>query len=485
MLFIIRSSPKLGTSLVSISSLKVVQIRRQSTVTTGRQHGPPSLTPIGGVPGSRQGPIPKVVVNYLSRLSTGSLLKNIILGVFLTTPLLFKPGFAVFEKIANSNSGLCNPDKNPLIRALVRPLIYDHFCAGTNATEIKQTSSGIKRLGFSGIVLCYGKEVQVSSESTFVGQNLLEDAGLEREVAKWRDGNLETLDMVEEGDWLGMKISGAGTHITNSLLKGDEPPGEFIEALDAICERAIARGCRIWIDAEQQFLQPTIDAWTFPFMKKYNTGPQALIYSTIQAYLKESRDKIEYQLQLSQRENWRLGIKLVRGAYINNDMREKIHNTKADTDASYNDIVKDLLSGGFPVFKTYESPNFDFLLAGHNSHTIRTAAQAALELATDSKLKVVPEFAQLQGMADDIGCELLQMGDNIKKDGKFKGSTDFSLRVYKCLTWGSVQECMQYLLRRLVENRSASDRMGEGLSLYANELKRRIANKLWRRQDLL
>lgn len=149
--------------------------------------------------------LPEAVANHLARLSTSSLLKNIFLSVFLRTPLLFKPGFAVFEKIANSSWSIANPDKNPVIRALVRPLIYDHFCAGTNVDEIRKTSTDIKGLGFSGIVLCYGKEVQVNAGNTFVGHTSANNAQIGQEVAQWRDGNLETLDMVQEGDWLGMK----------------------------------------------------------------------------------------------------------------------------------------------------------------------------------------------------------------------------------------------------------------------------------------
>ncbi|KAM3070510.1 proline dehydrogenase [Clarireedia jacksonii] len=476
--FIRRPYIKVHTG-IDTTFLSSTQSRWQSSAIASHGREAPSSVTTNDLHGSRKNHIPAVAATHLARLSTRSILRSIFLSKFLTSPFLYNPGFALFERIANSPSSFSNPDKNPLIRVFVRPLIYDQFCAGTNAVEIRNTSSEIKRLGFSGIVLCYAKEVQVSSEKEFLGYDKGQEMGLEREIAQWREGTLKTLDMVQEGDWLGIKFSGAGLHITNALIAGHEPPQEFVDAFDAICERAVTKDCRIWIDSEQQLLQPAIDTWTFTFMKKYNKGSKPMIYNTVQAYLKESRDKIEHQLQLSQRENWRLGIKLVRGAYINNDIREKIHDTKADTDESYNSIVRDLLSGNFPAFKTYESPKFDLLLAGHNTHTIRTAAQLATSLAAESKLKVVPEFAQLQGMADDIGCEVLQMGDGIKNDIQPKLPNDFSLRVYKCLTWGSVQECMQYLLRRLVENRGAADRMGEGIPVFVEELKRRLKAKVW------
>jgi proline dehydrogenase len=137
----------------------------------------------------------------LSRLPTMNLLRNIILGAWFSSPLLFKPGLSIMRTIANSHSPILNPDKNPLIGAVVKLLIYNHFCAGTNKKEIDRTKVEAKQIGFSGIILCYGRE-------TGVGDIDASQAGGERlaaEVAQWRDGNLQTIDMIGRGDWLGMK----------------------------------------------------------------------------------------------------------------------------------------------------------------------------------------------------------------------------------------------------------------------------------------
>jgi len=137
----------------------------------------------------------------LSRLPTMNLLRNIILGAWFSSPLLFKPGLSIMRTIANSHSSILNPDKNPLVGAIVKLLIYNHFCAGTNKKEIDRTKVEAKQIGFSGIILCYGRE-------TGVGDIDGSQAGGERlaaEVAQWRDGNLETLDMIGKGDWVGMK----------------------------------------------------------------------------------------------------------------------------------------------------------------------------------------------------------------------------------------------------------------------------------------
>lgn len=281
-----------------------------------------------------------------------------------------------------------------------------------------------------------------------------------------------------------IRFTGAGQEVTERLLRGDEPPPLFLESMNAICRQAASQGCRIWIDAEQQAVQGTIDKWTINLMREHNRGSTALVYTTVQAYLKGARAKLKHQLQLATEEGWTLAVKLVRGAYISNDIRELIHDTKADTDACYNGIAADLLSGTFPGFSQENFPHLQLFLAGHNTQTIRKAAQLAMELSMAGKLKVKPEFGQLQGMADDIGCEIVQMGELARATFAAGGdltvkSQGYAPAAYKCLTWGSVRECMQYLVRRAVENQGASNRMTEGTGAVAAELWRRRPRLLW------
>jgi proline dehydrogenase len=137
----------------------------------------------------------------LSRLPIMNLLRNLILGAWFSSPLLFKPGLSIMRTIANSHSPLLNPDVNPIIGRVVKLLIYNHFCAGTNKKEIDRTKVEAKQIGFSGIILCYGKETGAADiDSSQAGSERLQ-----AEVARWRDGNLKTLDMIGKGDWVGMK----------------------------------------------------------------------------------------------------------------------------------------------------------------------------------------------------------------------------------------------------------------------------------------
>ena len=142
----------------------------------------------------------------LARLPTASIFRSLLLGAFFSSSILFTPGFALLKKIANSPSRVLNPDKNPLLRAVVKPFVYDHFCAGTNRVEIRGRISQIKSLGFSGVILCYGKEIQIQKPSSSLVDDLhCSHGAFDQELELWKQGNLETLDMIGDGDYLGIK----------------------------------------------------------------------------------------------------------------------------------------------------------------------------------------------------------------------------------------------------------------------------------------
>ena len=310
-----------------------------------------------------------------------------------------------------------------------------------------------------------------------------------------------------------IRFTGAGQTVTNILAKEGEAPAVFNEAMDAICRKAKARDCRVWIDAEQQIIQGKcyrkhisqlgnttrdnvgpcsrcismhkfgiltdicsiggIDKWTIDLMRKWNTDGNVLVYNTIQSYLKASRTKLKEQLALASKENWTLAVKLVRGAYIATDYRDRIHDTKKDTDESYDGIVRDLLTGSNLGFAEGHFPDVRLFLAGHNPNSVAAALDRIQTLSEQGKLKCVPDFGQLQGMSDELGCKVLKTCAEFERKRESGSSRTVVPRIYKCLTWGSIQECMQYLYRRVVENSGGTDRMKDGLSAYRLELRGR------------
>ena len=184
-----------------LSNVVTSQCRLQSTATT------PTIISTAG---RKEGAIndvakPKPFTGRpLAHLSTSSILRTLLLSAFFTSPSLFRAGFPLFQTVADSQSVWLNPDRNPVLRMVIFPLVYKQFCAGRNQAEISTTSSEVRRLGFSGVVLCYGREVQVHGDK-FVGYDESHATTMENEIDEWTNGNIETLNMTIEGDWLGMK----------------------------------------------------------------------------------------------------------------------------------------------------------------------------------------------------------------------------------------------------------------------------------------
>ena len=180
-----------------------------------------------------------------------------------------------------------------------------------------------------------------------------------------------------------------------------EPCLALVDAMDAICQKAKQQGCRLWIDAEQQVLQTAIDSWAIKFMRKYNQlDGNALVYNTLQAYLRCSRDKLRAHLAIAADEGWIPAIKLVRGAYITNDKRTGIHGTKDETDDSYNSIVRDVLTqSNLGDFKE-GFPKVELFISCHNPTSVADAMDLVAELSKQNRLRTVPAFGQLQVRCD-------------------------------------------------------------------------------------
>lgn len=271
------------------------------------------------------------------------------------------------------------------------------------------------------------------------------------------------------------RYTGAGRIAVDACLAGEALPPKSIElAMDEICNEARSQGSRIWIDAEQTHLQPTLDRWAIDLMRRHNRDGKALVYNTIQAYLKSSRETVLSHLRAAQNGDWTLGIKLVRGAYIANEPRSRIHDTKEQTDEAYNKIVSSLLRQDFPVDGDHGIfPKVQLFVASHNVSSIRQAYSLHSDRVQDEMPTVYVEYGQLMGMADDVSCELLihRREDLQSTDEKTRLSAP---KVFKCLSWGSTSELVQNLYRRAVENTDAVQRTENMAKALRGELLRRV-----------
>ncbi|KAI9727408.1 MAG: hypothetical protein M1834_008414 [Cirrosporium novae-zelandiae] len=439
-----------------------------------RKHGP-SREPPSNPQGSPSVP------PALSLLPPRLLIRSLMVMSLTSSPRLLDRCLPVINRLSSSSSLVLDPDKNPILRAVVRAMFYNQFCAGVNDTEVKKTITMIKSMGFKGVILGYAKDVVVDtkvSSSRVVPIVHEEDPASNRLIDAWRDGNLQSLRMIGAGDFLSIKFTGAGPAVTEALELSKSPPPKFWKAISEICETAASQKTRVWIDAEQQVFQHSIYSWTIKLMEKYNRDGEANVYTTFQAYLKATPDDIAKHLNLAQKQGWTLGIKLVRGAYIASEPRHLIHDTKRETDMAYNFIVERLLTRSFPgVIQGMSYPKVQLFVASHNIESVLRAYEIQRSRILSAQPTIPLEYGQLQGMADNVSCKLLQLGQHTAASTAGRESDRNQLispKIFKCLCWGSTRECLQFLIRRAVENKGAIERTrGEAVELR-RELWRRI-----------
>lgn len=445
----------------------------------------------------------------LSVLPLITILRSLAVTTMSSSPVLLPPSLSIMSMLTHTTNPILNPDRNPLLKQLIKTTFYAQFCAGETGPEVKATMAGLREIGYSGVILGYAREVVLSqSQLKALSTRGMDDETakecIQNEVIPWSKGTLETVRLAEPGDYVALKFTGAGRQALWSLSQRLPPPKALADSIDEICTLAAERGVRLLFDAEQQAVQAGIDDWTLQYMRKYNnTMPgKAVIYGTYQAYLKATPSVVAAHLRAARDEGFTLGVKLVRGAYLGSDPRHLIHDTKADTDACYDGLAEALLrrewTGTLAPFATPPEddnnkaaaaafPGVNMVLASHNADSVRKARAVVDAGHTGTEVA----FAQLQGMADEVSCEILagrsrsdmcnSSGFNSTASSKVAaahGDKDDAAssqpRAYKYLVWGSTGECMKYLLRRAQENKDAVQRTREGRDAMRAEVWRRM-----------
>ncbi|TRY56680.1 hypothetical protein DNTS_034238 [Danionella cerebrum] len=193
---------------------------------------------------------------------------------------------------------------------------------------------------------------------------------------------------------------------------------------------AVDHGVRLMVDAEQTYFQPAISRLTVETQRAFNRD-EAVVFNTYQCYLKEAFDNVATDVELSRREGWCFGAKLVRGAYMYQER------ARAD-EIGYED----------PINPDYESTN-----------TMYHRQEVMNELGLDATDKTVC-FGQLLGMCDQISFPLAQAG----------------FAVFKYVPYGPVSEVMPYLSRRVQENRGFMRGAQMERELLWKELVRRLTS---------
>uniref|UniRef100_A0A8C7HSJ4 Proline dehydrogenase n=1 Tax=Oncorhynchus kisutch TaxID=8019 RepID=A0A8C7HSJ4_ONCKI len=234
----------------------------------------------------------------------------------------------------------------------------------------------------------------------------------------------------------------------------------MLQRLDVLANHAEEHSVRLMVDAEQTYFQPAISTLTVEMQRIYNRG-RPVIFNTYQCYLKEAYDIVTMDVELSRREGWFFGAKLVRGAYMYQERsraeeigyEDPINPDYETTNMMYHKCLDYILD------EIVLNRNANVMVASHNEDTVKHTLRRMNELGlTPTENKVY--FGQLLGMCDQISFPLGQAG----------------FPVYKYVPYGPVNEVIPYLSRRAQENRGFMKGSQRERELLWKELKRRLAS---------
>jgi hypothetical protein len=400
------------------------------------------------------------------------LLRSFLVATISSKKFLLIPSMKLLSFFAApGRSYLFNMNRNPVLHSVLKRTFYNQFCAGESKQETKACCKSLTDLGFKGVILTYAKELVFDHKSNELSihaeapQKAETSSAHDSMIEEWRVGTLATVDMIEKGDILALKTTGGGPAVGEAFHRGELPPPQMMDALDEIGTKCKERGIQIIVDAESQYFQKGIARTSLELMRKFNRERTVVVYTTYQAYLKNQPKYLQQHLAEADKDGFTLGLKLVRGAYMLSDDRSLIHDTKEATDAAYNGIVEGALHQRLWDFGTSRRfPAVNLFLASHNKQSLITAQRLHTQREKKGLPTVPVAFAQLHGMSDEVGLSLLR---EPSADGKAPD-------VFKCSTWGSMADCVAYLLRRAVENRDAVLRTKDEFEALKKEVWRRL-----------
>lgn len=336
----------------------------------------------------------------------------------------------------------------PFVKSIVKSTVFKQFVGGENLLDTQKTIDLLFKYD-TLTVLDYGAE----SKTT------------EKELDGVMEENIKAIELAASNSSvpvISTKLTGLAP---NSLLKkmqtseplteGEEhQKNKLINRLDAICKRAYDLKVGVMVDAEESWMQVTIDNLVNEMMAAYNKR-EVIVYNTYQLYRNDKLEYLKESYDAARAGNYLLGAKLVRGAYMEkerNYAREKglpscIHIDKAATDHDYNAAVEFCVKN----FETMGS-----VCASHNAQSNLLQARLIEDMNIDKKHPHL-NFCQLLGMSDNITFNLAAAGFNVAK----------------YVPYGPVNEVIPYLIRRAEENSSITGDVSRELKLIQAEIERR------------
>ena len=221
-----------------------------------------------------------------------------------------------------------------------------------------------------------------------------------------------------------------------------------------ICTLASEKNIGVLIDAEESWIQDPVDRLVIEMMETFNKE-KAVIYNTIQLYRHDRLNFLKMFHRIARQRHFVLGIKLVRGAYMETERERAIDKNypspiqpdKQSTDKDFDEAI------GYCISNIDE---ISCIVATHNEESNKLAFDLLKEKGLALNHPHV-HFSQLYGMSDHITFNLAKEGCNVSK----------------YLPFGPLKDVIPYLMRRAQENSSISGQTNKELALIKAELKRR------------
>ncbi len=334
------------------------------------------------------------------------------------------------------------------IEGLIRSTVFDHFCGGVNEEDCLPVIESMYVKGVSS-VLDYsveGKENEAEFDSAMQKVLKIIDFAHEKEsmpIAVFKPtgfgrfhlyeklGEGKTLDPEEQEEW-----------------------NRVVARFDKVCKLAYEKDVIVLIDAEESWMQGAADDLVSQMMQTYN-NEKPIVYNTLQMYRHDRMDYLKEQTESARANNYFLGFKLVRGAYMEKE------NERAESKGYISPICisKQATDDNFNHAVEYMLENLESMSLFSGTHN-----EASSYLVMDiMKTKNIAHndnrvwFGQLYGMSDHISFNLAYHGYNVAK----------------YIPFGPVKDVMPYLIRRAEENTSVAGQTGRELKLLKTEKKRR------------
>ncbi len=339
------------------------------------------------------------------------------------------------------------------VKWIIKVTIFNQFCGGESLTESSEVISRLNR-AHVGSILDYsieGKEneedfehckdelikiISIASGNKAIPYTSLKLTGIGRSELLEKKGGFSPLTISEEVEY-----------------------AWFYARLDSICKAAMNKIVPIYFDAEETWVQNIIDILSEELMEKYNKE-NAIVLTTLQMYRRDKLDYLSKLIQKAKERHFLIGIKLVRGAYLEKEnaraiklsYTSPIHIRKEDTDRDFDSAIDLCL----------ENIEMVTLCAGtHNEASTLYVIKRMRELSIPPDHPHV-YFSQLYGMSDHITFNLADAGYNVTK----------------YLPYGPIKSVIPYLIRRAQENTSIEGQIGRELSMLTEERKRREQSRL-------